>query len=272
MIRVSDWPFEPQPVPVLVHSDLVELLSLARGIGHRPRRDNLGRDLLKVLEDLYSVDRSSLVFPAFNYDFGKKKVFDVGNDPIQVGSFPESLRTEGLFSRTPVPFFSFLRREAPLFVDPPEINPFGHGSFFSELADQNGKIVLLGTSINKMTFIHHVESSQEGGPIYRYDKYFEGKVVNGGRAKHCVVSMHVRPRGLSIDYDWETIYKALKSSDSLVEDGAGRGNLVIHASRAKQVLLRKIQNSPLSLLTNDSQKSVASSLAGRERLRIEDFE
>lgn len=258
--------------PVLVHSDLAQAVAIGRGLGLSIQRDGLLNGLLETLESILDITRQAMVFPAYNYDFAATKVFDLQKDPVQVGAFPEMLRQAGLFRRTPVPFFSFLTQGSQDLSTNEEIDPFGAGSLFDDLVRQEGSILLLGAGINTLTFIHHIESSHESGPLYRYDKVFNGQIVNGSDRRNCSVTMHVRPRGLQIQYDWQKIASDLFLTGAMVMLSHLENVALISASDAKQSLLNKLDRDPLYPLTAESRESLSLATRNGRRLTLEDFE
>ena len=83
------------------------------------------------------------------------------------------IKNPGEFKRSPTPFFSILTKI-------PEIQksinyPFGQNSPFDFLRKNNGSIIFYGTNISSNTFLHYIEALNNNGPLYRYEKKFEGK-------------------------------------------------------------------------------------------------
>ncbi|MEZ5260650.1 MAG: AAC(3) family N-acetyltransferase [Acidimicrobiales bacterium] len=82
-----------------------------------------------------------------------------------------------------------------------ELDPFGDRSAFAALAEADGVIVWYGAPLSSTTMIHHAERSA-GGPLYRYDKHFDGVTWAAGRQHRTSLRYHVRPWGRHLDYDW----------------------------------------------------------------------
>jgi len=263
---------ESVAVPVIVHSDLSRAVAVSRELGFRVQRENLVESLLATFEKLAGVQKQSMVFPAFNYGFGSSRVFDVEEDPIQVGALPEMLRRSGFFRRTSVPFFSFLHMGFDILVDFDLIDPFGMGSMFDLVEQSSGSILMVGTGLEAFTYIHHIESRLPGGPTYRYRKSFTGSVQIAGKEFPCVVEMHVRPEGVSLEYDWHRLESELFEAGALQYLGLTGQVIVVSAKRAKDYLVDKMLNNPLHLLTRKTQSVVMELLVGRERLTLEQFE
>lgn len=259
--------------PIFVHSDLHEGFRLLRRAGFAENPDGIASSMVQFLSAICETDSSELIFPAFNYDFGTSRVFDVDNDPIQVGALPEALRVSGGYQRTHVPFFSSLHAgEAPQCLGN-QINPWGEGSVFGLLAQQRGSILFCGAGIDSFTFIHHIEASVPGGPVYRYDKVFLGEIRAGDETRMCSLTMHVRPLGIPLHYDWPKIEAFLRDSGSL-RQVAGRPEIrVISAYSAKVELLRALSQDPYFLLHGETIERLAAVTHQKsERLKIDDFE
>ena len=171
--------------------------------------------LLKMLSDIKKITKNRMIIPTYNYDFGKKKIFNYLNDKSQIGSFSEFFRKKYKNNRSVLPFFSdcsnFIR-EKKTNID---IFPIGENSTFEYLFKNSGKIIFFGVDFSP-TYIHYIESQIEGGPLYRYDKNFVGKMIlNKKKIQKITVKMHVIPRGLDISYDLKKIEKDLKKNDIL---------------------------------------------------------
>jgi hypothetical protein len=190
--------------PLLIHTDLgkIERATLRK----IDTKFKITDELHKYLKNTFP--EQELWFPAFNYDFVKTRVYDVKNDPVQVGALNESLRNSQEFSRSPVPIFSILRnssRYSPEFKQ--KVEPFSKSGEFAELRYRKGSIVFFGASISSLTFIHYLEHLSN--VPYRYMKNFEGRLVLDSHAKPVSVSYLVRPTGLLLEYDWKGIHKKL---------------------------------------------------------------
>lgn len=263
---------ESFPGALLVHSDAARASLIARKRGFAVGFGTLSRDLVKFAAQLGQRQENELVFPAFNYDFGVTRSFDVENDPVQVGGLPERLRAEGRFTRTPVPFFSFLYEGTEFSTNFENLDPFGADSVFDLISGNAGSILMLGVGLEAFTFIHHIESSVPGGPVYRYRKRFSGVVQRRRDRISCTVEMHVRPKGFSIDYDWPRLQAELLEVGALRFVERTGPVILVSATGAKDYLLGKLAENPLHLLTRKDQAAVAELLEGRERLSIEQFE
>ena len=195
MIDIDLRSFGP---PFFIHSDLIrshEILSSSRKIDRKIDVCKQHYDFLKE-----SLGEENLIFPAFNYDFGKSLIFDHSKDEVQVGSLPEWVRLNTNFQRSFTPFFSILTKNK--FLEFENIQfPFGVNSFFSKIFKLKGTFLFYGINFSVFTAIHFLET-EFGPPIYRYDKSFNGKIIGKNTNLNCTVNLHVRPKNTILEYDW----------------------------------------------------------------------
>ena len=129
---------------------------------------------LNFIENI--TNSSRLIFPAFNYDFPKKKKFNLEKDISQTDNFTEFFRLNFARHRTQVPIFSSTFTTKIKFNDKTKnINPFGKKSIFHHLYKNNGSIFYYGAPFSASTFIMYVEETFKNGPIYRYQKKSQEK-------------------------------------------------------------------------------------------------
>ncbi len=256
-----------------VHSDLARALVVAKRLGHRIRPREIPDSIVEFVEQRFDTDRELISFPAFNYDFGRTGVFDLGADEVQVGSLPEWVRRHGSLQRCQTPFFSTLSNDPARYSQGDVINPFGSTSHFQTLYDDSGLIVFLGTSIEYMTFLHFVEDVS-GGPLYRYEKSFPGTVIPvDGPPRTCEVTMHVRPRGAFLEYDFEKIGNDLSQAGLLHTDPNGEQLAWGDARTMCDYLVDRIHADPLYLLAVEAKEFFHNATdCGRRRVLIEEFE
>ena len=58
------------------------------------------------------------------------------------------------------------------------LDPFGSDTVFGLIHRADGVVMMYGAPFNSFTAIHYIERLS-GGPLYRYDKLFSGKVLHG---------------------------------------------------------------------------------------------
>lgn len=259
--------------PIFIHSDIGRglLVMKRKGVSVNPR--NICSSILDFLVSLVDHDPSGIILPAFNYDFGETHIFKPYLDPIQVGAFPEWARLNCNFKRSHIPFFSTLSLGSNNVGNGQTINPFGNESAFAQLSADDGTIVLLGTDISRMTFIHHVEEIS-GKPRYRYDKHFLGSIfIDEDNSYSCDVCMHVRPIGIHLEYDWERLQLELLSEGIMHLDGEASDLKFIRARQLIEYWGNRISSDPLYLLDQQSRKNFEGpTLNGAKRISIEEYE
>lgn len=255
--------------PIFVHSDAFRASRLVRG-----SRDRLALldSHIAVLRDI-SADRS-MWMPAFNYDFPQTGVFDVRLDPVQVGPIPERFRSTTAQWRTAVPMFTVAGTGPP----PPvrwgdDTDPFGEESIFARLAEMNGVILYYGNTFATNTIVHYAER-RYGGPAYRYDKRFRGRVIMpDGQSLSGSLSSHVRPLSHHVDYDWPRLLRLATAAgvcrpvENFPEVMAASARFIV------EFWIRAMLDDPLSLLDAESRIWIEPALdrLGR-RFTIADFE
>jgi len=216
-----------------------------------------------------------LWLPTFNYDYCISGLFDVDRDVSQVGPITEYYRQRHSLWRAPIPVFSVCGssdRGQRIEGVAAEIDPFGRGSVFGDLVARNGLIVWYGAPFASTTFIHHVER-QAGGPVYRYDKRFQGIVVQGDERFETTLLYHVRPLGLDLDYGWETLETAARESGVLRQHALAPNVMWASARDLLDTWVAGLARDPLHLLSAESRVVVASRLDELGRpFEIGDFE
>ena len=80
------------------------------------------------------------------------------------------------------------------------IDPFGKNSDFNFLKENNGKLINFGSNFAP-TYIIFIERSIPGGPLYRYEKIFNGKILNKEKESKISLIYIVRPKGINISYN-----------------------------------------------------------------------
>ena len=254
--------------PAFIHSDLIRSLGL---FGDRIQDKSEAGFVKAALDYLNQEFGPDLIFPAFNFDFPTRGVFDMENDPVQVGMIPEMLRGHKDFCRSWIPFFSTLS-QGPSPIDySPHCFPLGQDSIFQWLTKNDATLVFMGCSLEAMTYIHYAESLIPGGPVYRYDKKFTGNILGDEKSRPISCTMHVRPMGLDIAYDFDQLKGDLRSQNILLpHDPQG----IMETASCTQILahfLEHYEKDPLYGLTPDSKRKLETHTR-KGRLRLQDFE
>jgi len=258
--------------PIFVHSDIGRGLLAAKRAGIRINPKNICLSLLDFLSQQVEGDLSRLIFPSFNYSYSETRIFRPDVDPVQVGVLPEWIRNNCGFSRSDIPIFSVLSKSNISLNSTKVINPFGVESVFSWIVDHDATLVLFGDGLSALTFIHHVEE-MDGKPVYRYDKSFSGQIIRSDHVNDCEFTMHVRPRGIHMDYDWPRIEQDLISEGILNVESYSQELKYVKAVRLLEYWGNRILDDPLYLLDAPSRDyfKVKTEL-GLRRIQIEEFE
>jgi aminoglycoside 3-N-acetyltransferase len=208
------------------------------------------------------VEKRPLWMPSFNYDFTKSGIYDIQQAPSEVGILSEFFRMQIAKWRSPVPVFSFTGDdEPPAFHDNLYIDPFGETSLFHQLVQDNALLIYYGTTnINSSTIIHYCESVS-GALNYRYEKIFKGAIITDDSEKQVVLKMHVRPKGLGLNYDWKRLEDNLKRKSILHEFKNHRFDIkVIRVIDICNHWIAKMQEDPLYFLDDESRGRVEEKL------------
>ena len=255
--------------PVFVHSDPFRAARMVKAV--RDRNAFLDAHI-EVLRE--AADGRSLWLPAFNYDFPRTQIFDVSSSESQLGPIPERFRVSAADWRTPIPIFSIAGTgEAPHPRWDTGTDPFGDDSIFAELVRSDGVVLYYGETFHYNTLVHYSERAS-GGPVYRYDKIFPGRVImNDGSHVEGSLDYHVRPLGTGLDYDWTRLLtEAIDSGVCRRLDGAPE-ILAASAKDLNELWLTDLRKDHFSLLDENSRKWVEPAIEelGR-RFVISDFE
>ena len=256
--------------PIFVHSDLPVTFHLYRKEIKEINPINIASACLDYLESNFP---SELFFPAFNYDFGSSLLFDVDNDQVQVGDLPEYIRTNASYRRSTCPFFSSLSRNKSQTRLFDRYEPFGAHSVFDYFYKNNGFFMFFGAPFSSFTFLHYIENKIPGGPKYRYDKEFIGRVKNNGELHDVSCLMHVRPKNTNLEYDWDQMEADLIEVGILKEHKLSKSIRYASASELSSFFLSKYEANPSYGLTKESKELFGKLTEGfKYRVWIEDFE
>ena len=255
--------------PVFVHSDPFRAARLVKPVRDRALYLDSHIDMICHA----GCDRAHW-FPTFNYDFPRTRVFDVQASESQLGPVPERFRTTVSTWRTPIPIFSI----AGVGYDPqprwgPGTDPFGHGSIFHELVSQDGVVLYYGDTFHYNTLVHYSER-ESGGPVYRYDKLFPGRVIMAdGSSVEGSLDYHVRPMNMGLDYDWVRLKNEAVNAGVLRHLDRYPEILAASARGLNDLWVANLVDDPFSLL-NDESRSWAEPKVNElgRRFVLSDFE
>ena len=183
------------------------------------------------------------------------KIFDVLNDPCQVGSLNELVRKKNPSLRTRTPIFNFLILNNRNFNFLCSQNVFGEDSVFGHLDRFHGTILFYGALFTSDTFVHYIE--EQANVPYRYLKKFHGQVIRSSEKEDVEILFRVRPQGINLQYDSQKILNILKREAILKSFPLGNGTCIRYdAFRATQLLKNILSRNPTFLLTTKSSEEV----------------
>ena len=255
--------------PYFIHSDIINAHNILVSCRKIDRKKNICENHFNFLKD--ELGEENLIFPAFNYEYGKSLKFDLNKDVSEVGSLSEWVRTSSGFYRSHSPFFSILNKYK--FIEFDNIQyPFGKNSFFEKIFNINGTFLFYGVNFSIFTALHYLETVL--GPVpYRYDKVFKGKIIENNFSKDCEVVLHVRPRGINLDYDWIKMQNDLIEEDILKKSKDFR-NLYFCSSKDIYSFFRQKLNKDIFYMLNIYSKKKFFDLTdgGINKVDIKNFE
>lgn len=235
---------------IVMHTDLFRIRFAERGVPIQQQLENL----LSMIKN--AAAGRPLLFPTFNYDFCRNGVYDVNNDPCQVGTFNEFIRQQNSGERTHTPVFNFYIINNNGFSCEPALNPFAANSTFAEMVKKRAEITFLGATFAANTFIHHVEEVMNIG--YRYIKKFTGIIRCQTEEKNIKFEFRVRPTHEgAVDYDWLRLEKDLEENAMLRKYPVAGGYLLsFSAPRLLEYWQEKLRTDELYLLTPSSRQKI----------------
>ncbi len=252
---------------ILIHSDVLFALKI--------KYENRKQFLKQHIEVLKEIGGScDLIFPSFNYDFCREKLYDINNDKSQIGALSEYFRTEATW-RSCTPVFNFSGTGVmPIACEYGDIDPFSETSMFGFLDKEKALLLHYGSGLHTTTLLHYVESISKQ-LVYRYEKIFSGTVVDKKGVSHKVrLQYHVRPMGYELQYDWDKIERNLMENGIICkyEDGETR----ILLGRIDQIVsfwVNCLKEDPFYLLDSKTSEWVEKKYKSLKRpFLITDFE
>jgi aminoglycoside 3-N-acetyltransferase len=256
--------------PCMVHTNLFRAGSLVPRVEDQHELMNLHK---KNLERIFD---DQLYIPSFTYSYCRERLFDTQNTAAELGPFDEFMRTQAGMTRSLDPVFSMVSRS----IDNPEqlpgeIEAFSDQSIFAELYQKDGVILFYGAPLDTVTMIHHAEYLS-GRPAYRYDKLFDGRILDAQGQEHQIRYIYpVRPMGKHMDYDWKDIEADLIKNGLLQTFKIGRKMVagIIEVKPLVDHWVPMLKENMVSLLDDESKAWVEPELDKKgRRFLIDDFE
>ena len=199
---------------------------------------------------------STLLFPTFNYDYCKTRVYDIQKDCCQVGVLNEYVRKKYPHARTETPVFNFVCVGEQRFDSDSQMNPFGKDSIWAEVERQDGWVCFWGAGFHANTFIHYIE--ELCAIWYRYHKKFPGVILDGETRNKVDFLYRVRPLiDGAVDYDWDRLEKDLERQGLLFKEKSGLGSVLFYRIKSvRQYWEERIRDDELFLVTPESRASI----------------
>ena len=175
--------------------------------------------------------KGNILIPSFTYSACEKKVFNVLNTKSVLGKFSEDFRKKTKVNRTEHPIFSFLvyGKKFNYFKKSKIDTCFGKDSLFDRFKKINGKIICMGCSFNRVTFIHHVEEFFNVN--YRYKKKFDSKIKIKNKIISRKIEYFVRKLNQRSSLNLQYLYKKLLRKKSIKETNLGRYNINVVSAK-----------------------------------------
>ena len=188
------------------------------------------KDKLKIFFDQlihYIGNRGTILVPTFTYTFCKKKIYHIKKTPSDLGMFSENFRKRKNIKRTLHPIFSFsiYGKKYKYFSKASISTCFGKDSIFDFFKKNNGKILCVGCSFNRVTFVHYIE--EFFGVKYRYKKYFTGKIISNNHSRFIETEYYVRKLNCRSKVNLNYLYGYLTKNKKINNINFGRYNFSI---------------------------------------------
>lgn len=180
---------------LIVTSDALKLLIFLKRNKIKYSLDNLIDDLIEIVGK-----KGNIIFPTFNWDFCKGKIFNYETSKSMTGALSNVALKRNDFIRSKNPIYSF----AVWGKDKNKICKIEHKSCFSMsspfgyLIKNKAKNLCIGMNYRDgFTFVHVAE--EQIGVNYRYIKRYKGTIINKNKKKSAAYKMYVRDLSLNLE-------------------------------------------------------------------------
>lgn len=198
-------------------------------------------------------DKGTVIVPTFSYSLTNGEVFNREQTPSSVGSFSEKFRKYNGVKRSSHPVFSVgaYGVEKDYYTQTVLSDCFGEGTVFDKLFKHDAKIICIGCSLNRATFVHFVE--QNLGVDYRYPKMFKGELICND-VKHSVETRYfVRNLDIDTSCDLSSLKAECAMDGSLQQANLGRFPILsISAQEFFNSAIKLVQTAPYALIGEGS--------------------
>lgn len=209
---------------IMIHGDA--------GVASQYIFDDCSDPISEFILHLFSYfHKGTVIVPTFTYSATRGELFDPSQTPSEIGQFSETFRkTKGVI-RSCHPIFSVccFGNQAEYFTDSKNTDCFGKDTFFDKLYKNDVKILALGCSLDRVTFVHFIE--QRLNVSYRYLKNFKTQIRNNKTIEETSVSYFVRKLDLDFNIDLNNFEKEAIRDDKLIKKPFGRFNTYLIASK-----------------------------------------
>lgn len=237
---------------ISIHSDISKLLLF----DFKNKQGYLNHHLNNLFEITEGFD---LWMPSFNYDFLKTLIYEVGSDIIQVGILNSFFNQQSSW-RTTTPVFNFCGNgyyPLPELKPDTVINPFSHFSEFGHLYRSNSIYGFYGANLSSCTLLHFAECLSQN-LLYRYPKFFKGKVILSEQEINVKLKYYVRPLNNMVIYNWGKIKFDLIHNDLYHEIKVQNFDYFsfFNVKNVVDFWVDKINSDPYYFLEDESKKNI----------------
>lgn len=209
---------------VLVHSDL-------RPFGI-PQNARTNEEILQFYFDAFMQvlgPDGTLVVPAYFYEYARfGEPFDVDHSPVSKPLGVFSAYVNSLMGRVrscnPLQSLAAFGYHAESVCGGDSLMGYGLTSPWHRLRVLRGKMLFVGTTLQPMTFVHHIE--QQYGVPHLYQKIYEMPVIREGKRVSGFAISSVRYLDYGIHYELLPFQEELQRRGELRQAAAGQGQLL----------------------------------------------
>ena len=164
----------------------------------------------------------TIIVPTFTYSATKNEIFDKDKTESSIGLFSEKFRLIKGAVRSQHPIFSIsaIGKNSKYFTETRIDDCFGEDTVFDKIYKKNVKILTLGCSLDRVTFVHYVE--QKLNVSYRYNKKYKARICNKGVFKNLDINYFVRKLDINSKIDLKSFEKNAIAEKKLIIKPFGR--------------------------------------------------
>ena len=200
---------------VMIHGDA----GVAAQYKWNASEDQVG-EFLNIIVNYF--DMGTVIVPTFSYSATKGEVFLPYETPSDVGLFSEKFRLLPGVKRSHHAIFSIgcIGIKSEFFLKSSTTDCFGPMTFFDKFYKNNGKILTLGCSFDRVTFTHFVE--QSANVSYRYFKEFDAITHFDKKIKKEKVKYFVRDLGQDNETNLKLVEETAINEKKMIKSKFGR--------------------------------------------------